>query len=62
MNVSRETLELVLGLLKSGSFATGVCMCGGYVKDHGYDGHSAVDDGEYYAGNVIEQLEKEMES
>lgn len=50
-----EALESAIELIRHGSFAEGCCMCGSPVDSHGIgDGHSPVDAGEYYAGQVVE--------
>lgn len=48
-----EALESAIALIRHGSFAEGHCLCGSPVDGHGIgDGHSPVDAGEYYAGQV----------
>lgn len=50
-----EALESAIELIRHGSFAEGYCICGSPVDSHGIgDGHSTVDAGEYYAGQVVE--------
>ena len=55
--VSEADLRKWLELMEHGDFREGHCMCGSAVDSHGIgDGHSPVDAGEYYAGQVMEEL------
>ncbi|WP_448679970.1 hypothetical protein [Pseudomonas nicosulfuronedens] len=55
--VSEGLLRKLLELIEHGDFSEGHCMCGSSVASHGIgDGHSPVDAGEYYAGQVMEEL------
>lgn len=60
----RQQRDKLAGLLRDarelidhGDFREGHCMCGSSVDDHGVgDGHSPVDAGEYYAGQLIDRI------
>lgn len=55
--VSEGLLRKLLELIEHGDFSEGHCMCGSAVDSHGIgDGHAPVDAGEYYAGQVMEEL------
>ena len=55
--VSEGLLRKWLELMEHGDFREGHCMCGSAVDSHGIvDGHAPVDAGEYYAGQVMEEL------
>lgn len=55
--VSEGLLRKWLELMEHGDFREGHCMCGSAVDSHSLDdGHSPVDAGEYYAGQVMEEL------
>ncbi|WP_275628968.1 hypothetical protein [Pseudomonas sp. 273] len=55
--VSERLLRKWLELMEHGDFSEGHCMCGSAVDSHGIgDGHAPVDAGEYYAGQVMEEL------
>ena len=55
----REDRELI----EHGDFREGHCMCGSAVEAHGFgDGHSPVDAGVYYAGQVMERIDAKMAS
>ncbi|WCI80390.1 hypothetical protein PMJ90_20025 [Pseudomonas aeruginosa] len=46
-----------LELMEHGDYREGHCMCGSPVDSHGIgDGHAPIDAGEYYAGQVMEEL------
>jgi hypothetical protein len=55
--VSEGLLRKWLELMEHGDYREGHCMCGSSVDGHGIgDGHAPVDAGEYYAGQVMEEL------
>ncbi len=55
--VSEGLLRKWLELMEHGDYREGHCMCGSPVDSHGIgDGHAPIDAGEYYAGQVIEEL------
>jgi len=54
LGLLREARELI----EHGDFREGHCMCGGDVSRHtASDGHSPVDAGVYYAGQVMERID-----
>ncbi|EMQ5478067.1 hypothetical protein ACSQO3_006656, partial [Pseudomonas aeruginosa] len=55
--VSEGLLRKWLELMEHGDYREGHCMCGSPVDSHGIgDGHTPIDAGEYYAGQVMEEL------
>ncbi|HCF1738651.1 TPA: hypothetical protein NH899_004492 [Pseudomonas aeruginosa] len=55
--VSEGLLRKWLELMEHGDYREGHCMCGSPVDSHGIgDGHAPIDAGEYYAGQVMEEL------
>ncbi|MCS7773704.1 hypothetical protein N0039_31190, partial [Pseudomonas aeruginosa] len=57
LTVSEGLLRKWLELMEHGDYREGHCMCGSSVDGHGIgDGHAPVDAGEYYAGQVMEEL------
>lgn len=55
--VSEGLLRKLLELMEHGDYREGHCMCGSPVDSHGIgDGHAPIDAGEYYAGQVMEEL------
>lgn len=55
--IGEGLLRKWLELMEHGDFREGHCMCGSAVNAHGIgDGHAPVDAGEYYAGQVMEEL------
>ncbi|HCT2526490.1 TPA: hypothetical protein OTR98_004858 [Pseudomonas aeruginosa] len=57
MTVSEGLLRKWLELMEHGDYREGHCMCGSPVDSHGIgDGHAPIDAGEYYAGQVMEEL------
>ncbi|HBP0869558.1 TPA: hypothetical protein L5R06_003956 [Pseudomonas aeruginosa] len=55
--VSEGLLRKLLELIEHGDFSEGHCMCGSPVDSHGIGyGHTPIDAGEYYAGQVMEEL------
>ncbi|WAW38802.1 Lar family restriction alleviation protein [Pseudomonas aeruginosa] len=55
--VSEGLLRKLMELIEHGDFSEGHCMCGSPVDSHGIgDGHTPIDAGEYYAGQVMEEL------
>ncbi|EMZ50106.1 hypothetical protein HMPREF1223_12290 [Pseudomonas aeruginosa str. Stone 130] len=57
MTVSEGLLRKWLELMEHGDYREGHCMCGSPVDSHGIrDGHTPIDAGEYYAGQVMEEL------
>ncbi|WP_235545561.1 hypothetical protein [Pseudomonas aeruginosa] len=55
--VSEGLLRKWLELMGHGDYREGHCMCGSPVDSHGIgDGHTPIDAGEYYAGQVMEEL------
>ena len=58
-----ELLREARELIEHGDFREGHCMCGSAVEAHGFgDGHSPVDAGVYYAGQVMERIDAKMAS
>ena len=58
-----ELLREARELIEHGDFREGHCMCGSAVESHGFgDGHSPVDAGVYYAGQVMERIDAKMAS
>ena len=58
-----ELLREARELIEHGDFREGHCMCGSAVEAHGFgDGHSPVDAGVYYAGQVMERIDAELAS
>lgn len=56
-----ELLREARELIEHGDFREGHCMCGSAVEAHGFgDGHSPVDAGVYYAGQVMERIDAKM--
>lgn len=54
----REALGDARELIGHGDFSTGVCMCGSGVDGHTIgDGHAPTDEGDYYAGQVMERID-----
>lgn len=50
-------------LIDHGDFSEGHCMCGSSVDRHEFgDGHSPVDAGEYYAGQLCESIDTALAS
>ena len=50
-------LESVLGFLRHAPLESGVCCCGNPIDGHGYgDGHSPVDELQYHAGGLADEL------
>lgn len=57
LTVSEGLLRKWLELMEHGDYREGHCMCGSPVDSHGIgDGHAPIDAGEYYAGQVMEEL------
>ncbi|MEW4396375.1 hypothetical protein ABZR34_28180 [Pseudomonas paraeruginosa] len=57
LTVSEGLLRKWLELMEHGDYREGHCMCGSPVDSHGIgDGHTPIDAGEYYAGQVMEEL------
>ncbi|MBG4728731.1 hypothetical protein I5F64_24835 [Pseudomonas aeruginosa] len=57
LTVSEGLLRKWLEMMEHGDYREGHCMCGSSVDGHGIgDGHAPVDAGEYYAGQVMEEL------
>lgn len=58
----RELLVRASSFIGSMNCATGVCCCGSPVDKHGMgDGHSPVDEGEYHAGLLLDDIKKELQ-
>ena len=58
-----ELLREARELIEHGDFREGHCMCGSAVEAHGFgDGHSPVDAGVYYAGQVMERIDAKLAS
>jgi len=56
-----ELLREARELIEHGDFREGHCMCGSAVEAHGFgDGHSPVDAGVYYAGQVMERIDAKL--
>lgn len=46
---ARTIIESLINVLENCNISTGICCCGSAVDQHGFgDGHSPVDEGEYY--------------
>ena len=59
LKLALEALEKSIGMLERADCSTGYCCCGSSVDDHTFgDGHSPVDEGEYYQGNALEYASK----
>ena len=58
-----ELLREARELIEHGDFREGHCMCGSAVEAHGFGGgHSPVDAGVYYAGQVMERIDAKLAS
>lgn len=54
----REALERARYAVERGEYATGCCCCGSSVASHGLgDGHSPVDEGDYFKLNVLKDID-----
>lgn len=54
----REALEHARYAVERGEYATGCCCCGNSVASHGLgDGHSPVDEGDYFKLNVLKDID-----
>lgn len=54
----REALERARYAVERGEYATGCCCCGNSVASHGLgDGHSPVDEGDYFKLNVLKDID-----
>ena len=59
LKLALEALEKSNGMLERADCSTGYCCCGSSVDGHTFgDGHSPVDEGEYYQGNALEYWNK----
>lgn len=59
LKLALEALEKSIGMLERADCSTGYCCCGSSVDGHTFgDGHSPVDEGEYYQGNALEYASK----
>lgn len=57
----RRLLESARETIMHGRHSTGYCMCGSKVEGHSWgDGHSPVDEGEYFAWGVIERIDEAL--
>ena len=59
VTLDSQLVESIIYALENGDFATGYCMCGSPVDSHGLgDGHAPTEAGEYYVGQMLEELRK----
>jgi hypothetical protein len=59
LDLALEALEKSIGMLERADCSTGYCCCGSSVDRHTFgDGHSPVDEGEYYQSNALEYARK----
>ncbi|WP_037500570.1 hypothetical protein [Sphingomonas jaspsi] len=54
-----DLLKRIREFLISAPLESGVCCCGNPVESHGFgDGHTPVDDLQYAAHNLIDEIDK----
>ena len=59
LDLALEALEKLQWSLEQADCSTGYCCCGSSVDGHTFgDGHSPVDEGEYYQSNALEYARK----
>lgn len=58
----KDLLAQAAATIRSADVETGVCCCGSPVETHGFgDGHSPVDQGGYYALDLLSRIEAAMQ-
>lgn len=58
----KELLAQAAAMIRNADVETGVCCCGSPVETHGFgDGHSPVDQGGYYALDLLSRIEAAMQ-
>lgn len=57
----KDLLAQAAAMIRNADVETGVCCCGSPVETHGFgDGHSPVDQGGYYALDLLSRIEAAM--
>ena len=63
LDLALEALEKLQWSLEQADCSTGYCCCGSSVDGHTFgDGHSPVDEGEYYQSNALEYARKAIKA
>lgn len=63
MKLALEALELANGMLERADCSTGYCCCGSLVDGHTIgDGHSPVDEGEYFQSKAIRKSQEAIKA
>jgi hypothetical protein len=58
-----EAADKARDFLRHAPLESGVCCCGNPIEDHGYDdGHSPVDELQYHASNLADELNTALEA
>ncbi len=58
----KDLLAQAAAMIRNADVETGVCCCGSPVETHGFgDGHSPVDQGGYYALDLLARIDAAMQ-